>query len=357
MFKNKLILLTLVTIAVIIAASVFVKLRAPQSEKEKAAFFPGLASEIEAINHISIQGYAGDVNLSRINDIWVIDDFDGYPALPEKVKSTVLGVADLKLNSPKTKLPRLYNRLGVEGPEVEDSTSLLLSLKDAENKNLAEMIVGKLRLSSASQSTPGLYIRKPNDEQSYLVDGVVDITSSRTDWIERSLFDIPAEAIKAVRVEHADGDTYTLFKNEKGQEKFSLENLPAGKKLASELIISRYGSILQDIQINGARSKEKLQKQEKSINVLIHTFEGTVIELVAFEHDDTPYGSFEFRFDENLLAGDEDQEKIDGVKAFVSNMNAQTLNWWYEIPPFKYDVIKKRSASIMRNDKTAEKSE
>ena len=247
--------------------------------------------------------------------------------------------------------------LGVEGPEVEDSTSLLLSFKDAERNNIVEMIVGKLRLSSASQSTPGLYIRKPDDKQSYLVDGVVDITSSKTDWIERTLFDIPAEAIRAVRVEHTDGDTYTLFKNEKGQERFSLENLPSGKKLASELIISRYGSILQDIQINGARSKEKLQKPENSINVLIHTFEGTVIELVAFEHDDIPYGSFEFRFDESLLVGDEDQEKIDGVKAYVSNMNAQTLNWWYEIPPFKYDVIKKRSDSIMRNDKSSAKSD
>ena len=297
------------------------------------------------------------INLSRINDTWVIDEFDGYSALPDKVKSTVLGAADLKINAPKTTLPRLYSRLGVEGPEVEDSTSLLLSFKDAERNSIVEMIVGKLRLSSASQSTPGLYIRKPNDEQSYLVDGVVDITSSKTDWIERSIFDIPAEAIRAVRIEHADGDTYTLFKNEKGQEQFSLENLPAGKKLASDLIINRYGSILEDIQINGARSKEKLQKQENSINVLIHTFEGTVVELVAFEHDDIPYGSFEFRFDESLLAGDEDQEKIDGVKAYVSNMNAQTLNWWYEIPPFKYDVIKKRSASIMRNDKSSAKSE
>lgn len=356
MFKNKLIVLTLITVVVIIAASVFVKLRAPQSGKERAAFFPGLSSEIEAINHISIKGYAGAINLSRINDSWVVDEFDGYPALPDKVKSTVLGAADLKINAPKTTLPRLYSRLGVEGPEVEDSTSLLLSFKDAERNSIVEMIVGKLRLSSASQSTPGLYIRKPNDEQSYLVDGVVDITASKTDWIERSIFDIPAEAIRAVRVEHADGDTYTLFKNEKGQEQFSLENLPAGKKLASDLIINRYGSILEDIQINGARSKEKLQKQENSINVLIHTFEGTVVELVAFEHDDIPYGSFEFRFDESLLTGDEDQEKIDGVKAYVSNMNAQTLNWWYEIPPFKYDVIKKRSASIMRNDKSSAKS-
>lgn len=357
MFKNKLIALTLITVAVIITASVFVKLRAPQSEKEKPAFFPGLATKVESVNHISIKGYAGSVNLSRVDDVWVIDEFDNYPALPDKVKSTVLGVADLKINAPKTALPRLYSRLGVEGPEVEDSTSYLLLLKDAEKNNIAEMIVGKARLSSAAQNTPGLYVRKPDDEQSYLVDGVIDITSSRTDWIERSLIDIPAEAIRAVRVEHADGDTYTLFKNDKGQEQFELENLPAGKKLASKLIISRYGSILQDIQINGARSKEKLQKQENSIHVLIHTFEGSVIDMIVFEYEDTPYASFEFRFDESLVADDQDEEKTKGIKAFVANMNARTLNWWYEIPPFKYDVIKKRSSSIMRDDLSKKKLE
>ena len=172
------------------------------------------------------------------------------------------------------------------------------------------------------------------------------------------LFDIPAEAIRAVRVEHADGDTYTLFKNEKGQEKFEPGKPASGQEswpqsllfLAMEASCRTSRSMVPGLKI-------KLQKQENSINVLIHTFEGTVVELVAFEHDDTPYGSFEFRFDESLLAGDEDQEKIDGVKAFVANMNAQTLNWWYEIPPFKYDVIKKRSASIMRDDKSSAKSE
>jgi hypothetical protein len=355
MFKNKLITLTLITIIVIIAAAVFVNLRAPQSGKEKIAFFPGLANQTERVSHISIKGYSNEINLSRVDDTWVVDEFDGYPALPDKVKSAVLGAADLKINAPKTALPRLYKRLGVEGPEVEDTTSLLFTLKDAEKNKIIEMIIGKTRISSASQSTPGLYIRRPEDKQSYLVDGVMDITTSKTDWIERSLLDIPAEAIRAVRIDHADGDTFTLFKNEKGQEKFQLENLPEGKKPASDLIISRYGAILQDIQISGARSKAKLAEPENSIRVRIHTFEGTVVDMVVFEDEDTPYASFEFRFDESLVQDNTEQEKIDGVKTFISNMNAHTLNWWYQIPPFKYDIIKKRSDSVIRDVSSSDK--
>jgi len=350
MFKNRLLLLSLVTLIVIVAATTFAKLRAPQSDKNKVSFFRDLGEQIESVNHISIRGYADEINLTRKNDHWGIDEFDGYSALPDKVKSTVLGAADLKINTPKTSLPRLYHRLGVEGPDVEDTTSLLLTLEGLDKGNIIEVIVGKPRRSSASQSSPGLYIRTPDDAQSYLVDGVMDITAVKTDWIERSLFDIPAEAIKSIRIDHPDGDTYTLYKNEIGQDQFKLENLPFGKKLASGLIINRFGSILQDMQISSARSKEKLQKQENIIRARITTFEGIITNIIAFENDDTPYASFEFSYDESLILKDEEKNKIEDVKIFVANLNARTLNWWFEIPGFKYDIIKNRSNIIMRDD-------
>lgn len=350
MFKNKLIVMSLITVCVIIAATIFVKLRAPQSEKDKPPFFPELSEKIASVNHISIRGYADSINLSRINDTWFIDEFDAYPALPEKVKSAVLGVADLKINAAKTSLPRLYHRLGVEGPDVEDTTSLLLSLEDAEKNKLVDVIIGKPRRSSASQSSPGLYIRNIDNEQSYLVDGVMDISAVKTDWIERTIFDIPAEAIKSVHIAHADGDTFTLFKNEKGQGQFELQDLPPGKKLASELIIKRFGSILSDMQISGARSQAKVQPQGKIIHAKVVTFEGIIANITAFEVDDIAYASFEFRYDDSLLINDEAKNKVEDVKAFIANLNARTLNWWFEIPGFKYDILKKRSNIVIRDN-------
>ncbi len=349
MIKNKLIVLSLVTVCVIIAATIFVNLRAPKSEKDKPSFFPELSDQIESVNHISIKGYADSINLSRVNDVWFIDEFDAYPALPDKVKSAVLGAADMKINSAKTALARLYHRLGVEGPDVEDSTSLLLTLTDKEKNKLIDVIIGKPRRSSASQNSPGLYVRKLNDEQSYLVDGVMEISAVKTDWIERTLFDIPAEAIKSVSIEHVDGDTFTLFKNEKGQEQFDIQNLPLGKKLASELIITRFGSILQDMQISGARSQEKLEQPENNIRAQLVTFEGIISNITAFKVDDIPYASFEFRYDDSLLLTDEVESKTEDVKAFIANLNARTLNWWFEIPEFKYDVLRKRSNTVIRD--------
>ena len=114
MIKNKLILLLFITIAVIVAATIFADLRAPQSQKEKIPFFPELTKQIELVNYISIKGYNDSINLTRKNDIWGIDEFDGYPALADKIKSTVLGAADLKINAPKTTLPRYLVRTSHE---------------------------------------------------------------------------------------------------------------------------------------------------------------------------------------------------------------------------------------------------
>ena len=85
MIKNKLIVLSFITIIVIVTASIFANLRAPQSEKEKLPFFPDLAEKIESVNYISIKGKTDSINLSRKNDIWGIDEFYSYPSLPDKV--------------------------------------------------------------------------------------------------------------------------------------------------------------------------------------------------------------------------------------------------------------------------------
>jgi hypothetical protein len=352
MIKNKLIILSSITITVIVAATVFANLRAPQSQKEKTLFFPELAKQIESVSYISIKGFSDSINLTRKNNVWGIDEFDGYPALADKIKSTVLGAADLKINAPKTTLPRLYHRLGVEGPDVENTDSLLLTLYDSNKTKIIEVIIGKPRLSSSAKNISGLYVRKPEDEKSYLVDGVLDVSSIKTNWIMRNLFDVPAESIKSVSINHSDGDSYTLYKNEKGQEYFDLENMLTGKELASELIINRFGTILQDLQISGAKSKRSLSKENKNTRVKVVTFEGIVGNVIAFKHDDIAYASFEFSYDEEIGKNNNKEEvKDEDIKKFIANLNSDTKNWWFEIPEFKYDIIKRRLDTITRDIK------
>ena len=36
---------------------------------------------------------------------------------------------------------------------------------------------------------------------------------------------------------------------------------------------------------------------------------------------------------------------------FITNLNSDTENWWFEIPEFKYDIIKRHLDTITRDIK------
>src|SRR3990172_576983 len=125
MIKNKkLLLLSAVTLAVIIAASVVVNLRAPKTVIEKGLLFPVLAGQINAINKIQIKGHEETVTLLKKAGQWIVEESDGYPALFDKVRRTVISISELKVAATRTSSPAMYPRLGVEGPEVAGSASV-----------------------------------------------------------------------------------------------------------------------------------------------------------------------------------------------------------------------------------------
>ncbi len=345
---NKLTLFTLITIVTIILATVFVNLRAPQTEKEKPLFFPELKDNIDQVAKISIQSFDDTLNLSKQGNKWLVDEYDGYPALTDKVNNAVLELADLKLNSPKTALERLYPRLGVEGPITAESTSKLLTINNVQNETMVNMIVGNPRRSSTAKNRPGLYVRKQDDQQSYLVDGRLELSAKLKNWIERSLLDIPAEDIQRVTIRHDDGEQFSLFKTVKGEDTFQLENLPDDKKLAPEIVINRFGAILSDIQISSVMKNKSLENISDKVNTSIMTFDGLEVDMQAFTYEGRPYASFVFSVNaENNSADAIVKSKLE---QYASNMNSKLQGWLFEIQGFKFDILKNRLDQITRDD-------
>ena len=358
MKKSRLVILSIITLCVIIAAGNFVKSRAPQSQKEKELFFPGLSEKLDEVAAIEVNGYQGSVSLSRQGNDWVIDDFDGYPALPEKVKSAVIGVSELRIVAPKTADSQLYPRLGVEDPSIENSTSLLVTLEDSDDNVLASLIAGSARRSLAAEDKPGLYIRKPDSKQSYLVEGRLDVSAFKTDWFERTLFDIQSAKVSRVEIRHSDGDVYSVYKSDKGQDDFELEPVPEGKQAGSAVLLNKFGSLLQGFQANGAHGRENVDEPDESVDAAVSTFEGLTAGIHAFQKDGIAHATFTFAFDqpESEDEGTEDEgaedEGAEDFAALVAELNQRLSGWVFEIPAFKYDVLKERSASLLA-DKSA----
>ena len=57
-----------------------------------------------------------------------------------------------------------------------------------------------------------------------------------------------------------------------------------------------------------------------------------------------------FSYDEEIGKNNNEEEvKNEDIKTYIASLNLDTENWWFEIPEFKYDIIKRRLNTITRD--------
>ncbi|MBM2829787.1 MAG: hypothetical protein HW411_577 [Gammaproteobacteria bacterium] len=347
MKQKKLLILSIITVAVILAAGITSKLRAPQITKSKDILFPELVSQINDVTTIDIKGNQRSVLLRQKDSIWVIENSDNYPALFNKVKETVINLSELRIVDDKTDNPELYSRLGVEGPEVTGTTSLLVTLKNKSNQEIAAIIVGSQRQSSGSK--PGLYVRKSNDTRTLLVEGTLDVTDHKENWFHRYLFDISSTRVREVQIAHPDNSKLTIYKKDKGQADFEQKDIPDVKKTASKIILNRIGTGLEEMRADDVRALEQFEFPDDTIVTTVTTFDGLKTTVKCAKIDGRTYAHFEFDFDPALVAAQQEStepplEEKPATDQIDVRQEAQTLkdtlsNWVYVIPDFKYEAL------------------
>jgi hypothetical protein len=373
---RQLIILCVVTAALIAAAVIAARWRAPEGLAPKQLLFPDLAARINDVAEIRIVGKGRHVTLARDGQRWTIREADHYPALFEKVREVAVSLAGLRLIDRKTGNPDYYVRLGVEYPGGTAANSMLLTLLDASGGKLAELIVGRSRMSAAPGGEPGLYVRFPEETTALLVEGRLNVTSNAFDWFERDLFDIAGERIRLVEITHGDGERLRVERSARGGE-LALVDLPAGRELQSPVVLNRMATVLEGMFADGVRAAGSVQFPADAARAKILTFDGLVAETVAARIDGTAYATFSFRYD-TLAAGETapavkvetapEQAAASGgsgspapegaetaakpdVPAEVAALNARTEGWRFEIPDYRFELLTRRVADLLKDEK------
>lgn len=216
MRTRTLIVLALVTAVAVLAAgwSVATRRTAPP-DMAGGPLFPGLAARINDVARLEVQAGGNVATIARGPDgAWIVEQKDGFRADPDQVKATILALAEALALEPRTVLPDLYPRIGVEDPDKAGASSARLRLTAADGREMAGLIIGKT--ASAAAST--LYARKVGEAQSWLVRlalGPIEADPMR--WTDASLPRIPADALAAVEIRQPDGRSAGIRRAAPGQ--------------------------------------------------------------------------------------------------------------------------------------------
>ena len=287
----------IISISIILLGLLFTVLKKDYSSNEVYnKLFSNIESNIDNVSRIEIENNSNIIYLFKKDGIWVLPSYDSYPAAEEKIKSLLLSIVQLKVIDKKTNNAALHKNLGLSFPLDKDSFRIRLL---GEERNLiSDFIIGK----SSKHNTDFSYIRKFDNDQSWLFRNVFDINNNEIKWSENSILKIARWRIKSVKLENTknkDKHIY-IYKNKYSDQSFKLANIPKGFNLNSNFNLIAFSSLLESVKKIDIK-KSSINKNNNFIkNLYFETFDGLIINIKAFKIEGDIYYYFDIDSDINV---------------------------------------------------------
>ena len=287
----------IIAISIILLGLLFTFLNKDYSSNEEYnKLFSDINSQIDSVSRIEIENNSNIVYLFKNNDTWVLPSYYDYPASEEKIRNLLLSIVQLKVIDKKTNNPDLHKNLGLSFPLEKNSFRVRLL---GEEKNLiSDFIIGK----NSTHNNDFSYIRKFDNDQSWLFKNVFDINKNEIDWSENSIIKIARWRIKSVKLENSqnkDNHIY-LYKKKYSDQSFKLTNIPKGFNLNSNFNLGAFSSLLESVKKVDIK-KYSFNKNNNFIkNLYFETFDGLIINIKAFENEGEIYYYFDIDSDINV---------------------------------------------------------
>jgi hypothetical protein len=172
--------------------------------------FPDLTAKLKDARKIEITNKGNVTVIELKNGVWGVDDRGGYPVQETKLRGLLTGLTELRLAEPRTSDPAEYARLGLEDPTKDTKgTASLLRVLDGDGKPIVALIVGHRRTRTQGDVPEEVYVRRPDEAQSWLAEGSVQADADPQVWLDRNIINIAATLVTKV-VSTKNGATIEL---------------------------------------------------------------------------------------------------------------------------------------------------
>ncbi|MEN8714907.1 MAG: DUF4340 domain-containing protein [Verrucomicrobiales bacterium] len=300
--------------------------KSPSTAKKKVfANFP-----INDVASVTIKKKEGSLTLSKGEKSWEVKERDGYTANVEPIASMLKSIWDLNIGQPVTIGRSQYGRLQLVSPDEaksEDEAASILTFKDAEDKELASLWLGKTferadgrpsPMGGTSMSDAGRYVKPGTTNSVYLVSETFDgIDTDPAEWIDKTFFEIAQ--LKTIELAFSDGKEGWKLKRDDPNGDLVFSTPKPNEKLDSTKVASMRSAFsraqMEDVLTGDALKETKANHA----TFKIATFEGFTYEIALGEKNDLnelPMTlKVDGKFEEKRKAGeeesDEEKERLD----------------------------------------------
>lgn len=326
---------------VIVAIAFWISSRGYHHESTVAGqpVLDGLKGAVNEVTELRIaKGDGTHVTLHKTPTAWEVTE-RGYPADSGKVRKLLLDLGSLQVVEEKTSDPASYDRIGVE--DVNSAKAGGTRIEAVTPKKTYSVIVGH---TSGTKST---YVRVSGAQKSYLASPQIFVDATPTQWLDRSVVDVPEDRIKEVAVSPASGPAYTVSRDKKEQTDFTVSNVPKGRELSSPSagntvageLVSLTADDVRKAPAEGDATPAKGSKPAASggkESTTFRTFDGLELQVDGQKDGDRHYISITPRSTDKASATE------------AQTLEARLKGWQYEIPAYKYDALFKPLDELLK---------
>ena len=321
--------------------SVFERNQATASGPPPGSLFPDLINQVNEIARIDVRTPKLSFSIERSSsEQWQVKERGGYPVKFETIKQAVVGIANTRLLEAKTAKPELHDRLFLKSPN-DGGRGTTIVLADRSGKSIAAIVVGKTK-SSPTKSEDGIhYVRRLDQNQSYLASGRVEVWETIDRWLDNAMPTIARQRVRAATTIQANGARAGVARSDPNSRDFKITNIPKGMKPLHDTAGNALGSALGFLNFEDVQPASKVDFTDAN-KAIFKTFDGVTIEVTVKKKKDGYWLQFMTRFDaadimlDDLTTEQKKKMKSAGdAKVEVTNINRRFNPWAYRIPEYK----------------------
>lgn len=296
----------------------------------RALVFPDVAPRLNDVAGIEVQTAKRKFTIRKADDNWVVADVGNYPVVFEKVKTALVDISQLKLLEAKTADKSRYDRLEVEDVTAKKAKSRRLTLRDGKGAVLAAGIIGKRNESLFGTDKGGTYLRKGDEAQSWLAEGVVRLGDTPADWVAKDVIDVDGANIKSLTVTEPSGAQLRVHRAAATDKDFKLEKLPAGKPQRGQWETNQMPKALESLKLEDFNVADRVKFPDGPYVAEFLTFDGLIIRTEAAVLDKKGKKEYWARFSASAAAAA--GENADAVRKRAAAINARVKGFVYKVP-------------------------
>jgi hypothetical protein len=277
--------------------------------------FPDLAPRLKDATRIEITHQGTQTVIEKRPDgRWGIASMRDYPVQDAKLRGMLTGLTELRLAEPRTSDPAQFSRLGVNDPNAAGSSADLLRVVDAAGTPILATIVGHRRIRTRANVPDEVYVRRPEENQTWLAEGSLQVDADPAQWLDRDVMNIGYDRIASVRV----GDGSLEF----GQADGHFEVVqPAEHPKLETYKVEGVARALELLTFQAVKADADIPATEAGHSVFITT-DGLAVTVTVFHADKDVWARF-------AVSGS------DKTKAEADRLNGRLAGWTYQIGSWK----------------------